>query len=367
MDPEGLERRPAGLPWTDPLVAADPSGEWELAASFPAGVPVAIEVRADGYAPALAPRIVSALEPETCVLELVRSTRVTGTVVDASNGAPVEGARVEASTRPLATREHPQVRTDAAGRFELLDLPSGPTTLLVEHIAFAPARDGPFQLSGAAERSIALDHGATVTGRLLDAGGNPRAAEDVTLSRVDARSSFHWTTRTNAEGRFVISNLLPGEYRLAWKRWEVAGDLGGSRSSVTLSSLGYTEHLPTASRIVSLDLVDALTLTEHETVEVLLQPHGRASLEGVLLAAVALPDHVAVALVRLGEDGQPLAEARGTFAERGVFRFDHLAAGAYELCAEVTLREGLTLSSRARVEVPAEGRAAASLELVAAR
>ncbi|HEX6882315.1 MAG TPA: sigma-70 family RNA polymerase sigma factor [Planctomycetota bacterium] len=367
LEPDDLKNRARWVPWTEPLVVADPTGEFWLEASFSPDLVTAIEARAEGYAPALVARVASSLDPDpgACELRLVRATRVSGVVVDAATGAPLQGARVWSSTRIMPTREHPHARTDPAGRFELRDLPTGPTTLHVELISHAPATDGPFLLAGASERRIELGHGASVVGRLLDPEDTPLAGEDVTLSRTDAQGqSFRWTTRTDGEGRFAVRNLLPGEYRLAWKRAEPLESPPTSGAwAAALGGLGYVQALPSASNVVSLDLVDSIVLTADQTLEVVLQARGGATLSGTLHAPALLPGRIPVALVRLDEEGRPTPRSRGTFAADGAFRFEHLEAGRYELRATDMASEP-GLSGSAPIDVPEAGEVVVRLELV---
>jgi len=371
LEPDDLGNRAGGVPWTDPLAMAGADGTWRLAGGLSAGLVVAVEARAEGYAPALAPRLESALEaaPDACVLRLVPATRIRGVVVDAASGAPLEGARVWSSTRPAPSDEHPHAMTDVHGRFELHDLPTGPTSLHVARISHAPHVDGPFLLEGECERRIALGHGATISGRLLDPQGTGLAGEEVTLRSVDARGQiFTWTTRSEDEGRFVFRNLLAGEYRVAWKRQETLEPGAPVGASVmALGSLGYVRDLPDGTQVVSLDLVDSVALGAGEALEVVLQARGRGALSGTVRGPVMLPTHLPVSLVLLDEAGQPTPRARGTLAEGGAFRFTHLVPGRYELSAELALGTTEPLTGRALVEVPEEGEASAVLELGPAR
>jgi hypothetical protein len=90
--------------------------------------------------------------------------------------------------------------------------------------------------------TVRLEPGATVTGRLVDAGGKPRAGVELELRFRPKRwgSWFDYTPgpiKTDREGRFRIEAMLPGqEYRLSegtgelplggGLRWGETKDLG---------------------------------------------------------------------------------------------------------------------------------------------
>jgi protocatechuate 3,4-dioxygenase beta subunit len=88
--------------------------------------------------------------------------------------------------------------------------------------------------------TVKLEPGATVTGRLLDAEGKPRAGVELGL-RIGRGGKDAWhpsmaeRVRTDGEGRFRITALLPGqEFRLSDRR-RSEGELsfGGLRSGET--------------------------------------------------------------------------------------------------------------------------------------
>jgi RNA polymerase sigma factor (sigma-70 family) len=78
--------------------------------------------------------------------------------------------------------------------------------------------------------TVKLEPGATVTGRLVDADGKPRAGVELNLSfGRDEKTVWHTymaeRVRTDGEGRFRIAGLLPGqEFRLS-DRKRIEGEL----------------------------------------------------------------------------------------------------------------------------------------------
>ena len=69
--------------------------------------------------------------------------------------------------------------------------------------------------------TVRMAPGATVTGRLVDAEGKPRASSELSIAfrRKDRAVSWerypHLSMRTDKEGRFRFTALLPGpEFRL---------------------------------------------------------------------------------------------------------------------------------------------------------
>jgi RNA polymerase sigma factor (sigma-70 family) len=90
--------------------------------------------------------------------------------------------------------------------------------------------------------TVRMEPGATATGRLVDAEGQPRANVEleVTFHPWKGSSHHHYSPdriKTDREGRFRIGGLLPGcEYRLADNKGEL--DLGGELRSGQTKDLG---------------------------------------------------------------------------------------------------------------------------------
>jgi hypothetical protein len=61
-------------------------------------------------------------------------------------------------------------------------------------------------------RDVALDAQGRIAGQILDAQGQPRARQIITVQRQGAQPV---QTRTDAQGRFVLGDLSGGVYQIA--------------------------------------------------------------------------------------------------------------------------------------------------------
>jgi len=194
-------------------------GTYHLAASHP------------GYAPALLSVSLSAGESPEVGLVLGKSYSVTGRITDAV-GRPVRGAEVELTRFPRDLDRWSQssapdqglyrARTDAAGHFEVRDLPATWLDLRVEHPDFVPLkREGIVVEAGTGRLDLgrlSLKAGRTVAGIVVDDKGLPLAGTAIWV-RVDARSAAEdnaFRQRgprqvTGPDGRFAIPHLPENE------------------------------------------------------------------------------------------------------------------------------------------------------------
>ncbi len=141
---------------------------------------------------------------------------ISGTVTRASDGSPLEKAKVAAY---LLTAENPIARggdwregvdTDAGGAFRMAGLEAGSYRVVVTYEGLVRSETvteaiGPEYPEAVIE--VALHEGASIAGRVTVAGSSQGAADvAVRLEDVDA------ATRTDADGRYELSGLAPGEY-----------------------------------------------------------------------------------------------------------------------------------------------------------
>jgi hypothetical protein len=326
-----------------------PDGVWRLADDFSAEKLFRVEIEAVGYAPAVLDPVITALDPDpdANVARLLRGTLVRGRVADRASGAPVTGARVRAFRAEdelrRSDRKPPETTTDAGGRFELVNLPVGPITLAVDHEEHALVLDGPFEVGvRPVERWIELGSGATVRGRLLDAAGRGLAGETVSVYCLEGGEKHRqWEATTGADGSYSLRGLGAGDYHLRWLR-----RLGEIQAS---------------------DLLQLVRLEADQTLEVDLQPKGRATVRGTIRFDGELPPLVHVMFlpetkVPAGWDGKkPLwaRSGRATFAENGAFELEPMEAGRWNAVVSFGSyqRRGLTpaMGSSGFFDVPEEG------------
>src|SRR4029453_97262 len=122
---------------------------------------------------------------------------IRGRVVDGVTGDPIARARVRVMSGPSSSSP---VLTDAEGLFAVTGLPSGGTSLMVEKATYIPSRipDAgnsttvrtrmqPLMLRDGQvidNLTIALFHGGAITGRILDAHGDPVENAQIRAARV---------------------------------------------------------------------------------------------------------------------------------------------------------------------------------------
>ncbi|HEX7840365.1 MAG TPA: carboxypeptidase-like regulatory domain-containing protein, partial [Kofleriaceae bacterium] len=139
-----------------------------------------------------------------------------GKVSDAS-GTPI--ARAELLREGVIGSE-----TDAAGKYELCMLP---TAALVAEIRLVVRADGfgtlaiPITPAGRVHHDVVLAPEAAVAGRVFGPGGAPLASARVVLDLTDAEAAVppergvSIAVATDGDGRFRITGLAAGEYRVA--------------------------------------------------------------------------------------------------------------------------------------------------------
>ncbi|HEU4404809.1 MAG TPA: carboxypeptidase regulatory-like domain-containing protein [Polyangiaceae bacterium] len=180
------------------------------------GLPLRVTASAPGRAP-LDRTIERAAREEPLVL--VRGAAVEGEVRARGGRDPVEGAEVTLTARVGVYRG----RTDAEGAYHFRDVPPGPARLAVTHAGHAPREleiEVPEPVRDRASRlaRVVLEEGGSVEGRVLDARGDPVVGARVAAGAVPAYTPAGALPRgvvaTDAEGRFRLDDLPPGEVAL---------------------------------------------------------------------------------------------------------------------------------------------------------
>jgi len=210
------------------VATCDSNGAWSL--DHAPDEPVLAVARSPGY---LSSEIVP-IEPDAGEVELVIAalSALGGHVVDASSGLPIAPITMHLRRKSGMDEDSselvPLVFHDPSGRFRLDGLPPGNylACATAEGYAFASARVdlAPGEES---ELRLALAPGLRVEGRVVRAGDGepiPRARvmlsprnvpDDSPAREMFQLSSFH--DDADGEGRFAITSLAPGEYRVeAW-------------------------------------------------------------------------------------------------------------------------------------------------------
>lgn len=155
-------------------------------------------------------------------LEVVLSPapRISGRVLSPL-GQPVAGASVrrELGLLELMAAEGSAgagATTDAAGRFEILDLDAGDCQLVASREGFAASEPLVLKVEAGLEYPdllLTLRQGAKLTGEVIDDDGRPRAGGTVILQRMP-NMTRQILLQSDSEGRFSQENLEPGSWQV---------------------------------------------------------------------------------------------------------------------------------------------------------
>jgi len=296
-----------------------------------------VHATAPGHLPAVLPCPFDRDGSGPVRVSLVRSITVRGRVVRADD-TPVGGARVvfdPPAEYPLLRRRTVSANED--GAFAFTGLPARGGTLLVDAGAAVP---GSLAFPATEDAEVALgdvrvETGGSITGHVVDAGGDPVARVHVYVATARAGGAMRGD-ETDAKGRFLLRDLGPGAHRLFAREggiprgWEPRT---GVAENVAAGSVDV-EIVLAAERLLHIELAFA---KGHEA------PRGGPSKR---------------ILVRLtGDDGTPAAEH--LFRDVESVRVRCAAAGPHRVEVEI---EGY-LPAGTDAEVLADGEAKCSVEL----
>lgn len=141
-------------------------------------------------------------------LTATEGAKIAGIIVDEAD-APVGGADVDAEAAQAGVQGGSWTRSQADGRFQISGLVANASYRVAAHQrGRVPTTQS--VLAGSTDLRLQLVRGLSVSGRLLDAAGNPLA--DTNLSLVNAATSRTVGTRTDGEGHFATTGLVAGTY-----------------------------------------------------------------------------------------------------------------------------------------------------------
>lgn len=277
---------------------------WFSIPDLRAGAQVDLEVRREGFVRRTLPGVVVAREPLS--IELAPAARLAGVVLG-EDGAAVSGAFVtahqEAGTagpggRVWADLPLSHAPTDADGRFELEELPSGRLRLLVRADGWMPEERTGIEVGTATVESltIRLQRGAAIEGRVVAADGSP--VSDAAVDVVESSGRGFRGVRSDGDGRYRLEGVEPGQR-------VVGASAEDGRST--------TRELEVIEGTNTLDLV--------------FEPGWPVA--GVVVDAAGAP--VADALLSLATDSTAWGGLDARSDDRGAFRFEEVREGTYWL------------------------------------
>ena len=190
-----------------------------------------LRIEAEDYLPSDARRLKMDERQVAFNVELSKGQAVTGVVLS-PDGKPLADAEVALCTatrglylkngRPLRGQPHLIVRTGPDGRFSL-PAQREPYILVVLHDQGFAQVEGQQDTKDIAIRPWARAEGTLLIGDqpgakeaiTLDFGEPPSRREDLSpIQRIAERIYFDYKTQTDAEGRFVFENVIPGDARV---------------------------------------------------------------------------------------------------------------------------------------------------------
>lgn len=200
----------------------------------------AIKVTASGYASRVTDsfQVVDGVATPPITIQVTKGGTVKGRIVDGVSGNGVVGAQIasydgetpseqfdpffENLTATRATER--KIRSGDDGMFELKMLTAGRYRLKIDHPDFSTqwidnvvVTEGQTTDAGA----LTLKPGGTLSGKVIEASGKPCPRGWVRMYQVETAEMYQ--ARTDAEGRYTIAHVRPGNYRVSATRASGAG------------------------------------------------------------------------------------------------------------------------------------------------
>ena len=248
-----------------------------------------------------------------------------GTVFESRSGRPLARARVTLDAAHGSSVDvSAAVLSDSSGQFTFTSLPAGAYLLAARKKGYAPVRFGQRQWN-AAGTPIVLDQNGqfraelrlkrfgVITGEVLDENGLGLSDIAVYAYHAGARLRLTRSGVTDDRGSYRLSGLEPGRYYVRTAPRELE-----DRRGLLPTFFGQTAKLEDA-RVVNVRIEEEVPGVDLEPL-----PGRLASLTGTLLGS-------GPATVRLYGD---LVTRDARITPGGVFVFDGLAPGNYEVLAE---------------------------------
>jgi hypothetical protein len=275
----------------------------------------------------------------------VGDARVTGRVVAADTGAPLVGAEVTLSGFNLPPDLAYRTTTDAAGGFDFQNVYAPREYRVSATKAGFYRKPTPGVYPGepvvlreretASGVTVALLRGAAITGRVVDAYGDPVDAIRVYAQRLQyAADGSRGTVSgvlsdvTDDLGRFRVYQLVPGDYLV------VATGRSARRGSLSIDLWSPEDQADTVPTFYpgTVDVNEAQVVTlagGEQSVEIVLRDQRPAAIAGTVRRADGTP---AVGLqLGLRSAGGLGSGGRfgGVVGRDGTFRFDGVGPGSY--------------------------------------
>jgi len=268
--------------------------------------------------------------------------------------------------------------TDGGGRFSIGGLPAGRFTLTATKAAYLPAAYGSTRPGHAgieivladgqhvAGLTIAISHGAALSGTVRDPSGQPLATAQVTIQRVGPTGATT-VARTSSDdlGHYRVFGLGPGSYLVSALGWPVTQTVASTmttaqvdatlealrrgRAAGTVAPVVATLPLPPTVNIAPTYYPDApnaaLALPirlaagdDHDGTDITIQFSRTGSVAGTVLSPAGFTGAITVALIARAAAGAPAGLTTVVSSTRaaadGAFRFPAVNPGSYFVGAQ---------------------------------
>ncbi|MBN1490962.1 MAG: carboxypeptidase regulatory-like domain-containing protein [Phycisphaerae bacterium] len=191
-------------------------------------------------------------QPFVYTVVLPPGAKVAGTVLDATTGEPVSGARLVAGE--VFFDGMPMEWTRFDGVFELSGVRPGPFVLTVQHPEYAPEIvEGSVQAGWTARLSIQLKRGEPLAGVVVDEAGDPVHAARVMCMRWRGQQTVGLRVLTGDDGTFRFEHAPAGPLDFEFvaadgraRRWEILR-AGKTDYRIVLNDVGPSPSLEDAA------------------------------------------------------------------------------------------------------------------------
>jgi protocatechuate 3,4-dioxygenase beta subunit len=292
---------------------------------------------------------------------------ITGRIVADGTNAPIADARVLVfpagrPTGPMGLP--PQAITDQDGRFAFGKLAPGEYRLDVQKTGFAPLNEPmtqPRTFTVAAGQPLSVDlrlqRGGVISGRVLDARGEPMTdANVIAMRRMPAPPNgvrqprllpapMRGPQQTNDLGEFRIAGLAPGEYVIAATRHGFLPALGGPgvpppRSSASgAHTTMVTTFYPGTADQAGAQVVTVAAGTEAGNIVFTMQSAPAFRVSGIVVDESGTPIENAMVMLmsdpRSGPMMGPIGSGRSDASGR--FAIEEVPTGSYRANASVMM------------------------------
>lgn len=271
--------------------------------------------------------------------------RIAGVVVEESTKKPVAGARVMLLpiSRP-GGGSMPQAMSDASGRFVFEELAPGRYALQVTKGGFAgtAAMGRPDPIDVTAGTNIdtivyALQRGGAISGRVVDASGEPVVEVRLNAQRVVGGRGMPVANgaviQTNDLGEYRIYGLAPGDYYV-----QAGGSVVMSPQAVIATQMAPT-YFPSARDVRGASVVSVTAGQTASNVDIRMEVEPLFKVRGIVVDQQGAPVAGAIVSVTPEQRSPAMMGPMGRIRSQadGSFVIPSLAAGGYTVGAAVPL------------------------------